>query len=540
MDDRKVIELTTKTDINDNDLIIIEDQDGTKTAPVRGLRKLMNKNSIFETVEDMKSANLVEGQVCVTLGYYSINDGGAAKYIIEYDPGAVNDDALVHYLHTSDTLRAKMLINDYITPEQFGAHGDGISDDSDAINKCISSGYVIKFIGSRSYKISSPIELRSNLKLDFNNSTIIPFICNAFIKDRVDGEETLSSVEISNFKAEMSDGLACIKISHPSEMISVSNFKIVDNTREGIYVEEVHNLDIRNGQIINHSGTNEYGSGGISAGTPNYDGDMNIINISGVKFINQNPSITLNCIGSYNSVISKCVSINTLTNKPEFMMLLDSTSDDMSKGSASIDDIYCDGCSSVFTIRGKTGNVINLAKIHCKDCNNLIQDIGYGSIMNIIDGITMEGEDLDEKLPVFLRTNGTIYMNCILNINKNRHCIVDKNNWDSNYFSDVKNSIDPKINGPVVYELDTDSTSLILDTIENCFVDVRFNLSNFNISIGEITGGADGQRIYLISSTNNVILNKVNSMINISEDQIQLSEYSGIELMKTHYGWVQI
>lgn len=39
--------------------------------------------SIFDTVSDLKSSSLAADTVAMTLGYYSVNDGGPGLYIIQ-------------------------------------------------------------------------------------------------------------------------------------------------------------------------------------------------------------------------------------------------------------------------------------------------------------------------------------------------------------------------------------------------------------------------------------------------------------------------
>ena len=79
MDTVKVRELPVKSGpLSLTDLLIIEDNDGTKTTEVRQFRSLLQQSIYFNTVEDMKSATLNEGDVVQTLGYREPNDGGGA------------------------------------------------------------------------------------------------------------------------------------------------------------------------------------------------------------------------------------------------------------------------------------------------------------------------------------------------------------------------------------------------------------------------------------------------------------------------------
>ena len=92
----------------------------------------------FDTVADMKVAeNLVDGSKCQTLGFNNYNDEGGAIYKIRR---VTNDDIIderkIIKLY-DDYLIAELLESNTIRVEQIGATGDGITDDTQAINYAI-------------------------------------------------------------------------------------------------------------------------------------------------------------------------------------------------------------------------------------------------------------------------------------------------------------------------------------------------------------------------------------------------------------------
>lgn len=199
IEDKLIRELTEKSQIELTDQVVIEDMDGTKLGSVRSLRSLMMNNFIFNNVEDMKCAQLRENDICITLGYHTVGDGGAATYRIVYEPTAIDDRANYHYLHSSDVYRAKFISEDgTVLPEQFGAYGDGDHDDIDAITKCINSKFTIRFSGKGKYKITKAIPIKSNLTLDFNGSTIVPSRCAVFYKWVITEGDNVITDNISN------------------------------------------------------------------------------------------------------------------------------------------------------------------------------------------------------------------------------------------------------------------------------------------------------------------------------------------------------
>lgn len=143
----------------------------------------------YDTVALMKAdRKLKQGQHVKTRGYYSIHDGGSAEYYI------VNEVSENNYKENLENgLYAILIIDNYVTPEQFGAYGDGIHDDTTAIQNAFDSNNVIM---KKSYLISDSLTLPSNIVVDgyktceiTNNTDNYTFIFNGS-----------SRVELKNIK----------------------------------------------------------------------------------------------------------------------------------------------------------------------------------------------------------------------------------------------------------------------------------------------------------------------------------------------------
>ena len=101
-------------------------EDGTLETIVGGF---INEHFIqyFDTVADLKNANLSSGQIAGTKGYYSINDGGGAKYNIVNDNTLIDDGGSVHDLSNGN--KAKLIIMDNtINFKQLGAKASDTFD----------------------------------------------------------------------------------------------------------------------------------------------------------------------------------------------------------------------------------------------------------------------------------------------------------------------------------------------------------------------------------------------------------------------------
>ena len=84
----------------------------------------------------------------------------------------------------------------FVTPEMFGAIGDGVTDDTEAIQNAVNAGYHIIFKRTSTYKITDSISINSNKVLDGDGATITNAEpCRIFTK----GETPVSKITIKNF-----------------------------------------------------------------------------------------------------------------------------------------------------------------------------------------------------------------------------------------------------------------------------------------------------------------------------------------------------
>lgn len=91
----------------------------------------------FDSVTDMQSAtNLIDGSYAKTIGYYSPNDGGQGIYQIKTKTNSDVEDG-GSKIFIGDELVAHLIPDENVNIKQFGATGDGITNDTSYIQNAI-------------------------------------------------------------------------------------------------------------------------------------------------------------------------------------------------------------------------------------------------------------------------------------------------------------------------------------------------------------------------------------------------------------------
>lgn len=122
----------------------------------------------FDTTENALAYHFSVGQTVHTNGYHSTSDGGACTF-------QVMRDAPTSGIKTVNGLYlVPANANSVITPEMYGAFGDGVQDDTvalqKAINLCCIPDISVNFCGTKGkiYSISAPIDINQTTAPDNN------------------------------------------------------------------------------------------------------------------------------------------------------------------------------------------------------------------------------------------------------------------------------------------------------------------------------------------------------------------------------------
>ena len=157
----------------------------------------------FNTVADLLEAtNLINGSYAETLGYYSVNDGGASLYqIVEDIPESG------HYETLDNGLYAKLILKDNtLNIRQMGAKGDGVTEDTTIFQDAFIK-YNNIYIPNGNYIVNGEISFNSEtqVKGESMSETIITSSYLNYLFNYVTDVENYkwnikSNIKFENFK----------------------------------------------------------------------------------------------------------------------------------------------------------------------------------------------------------------------------------------------------------------------------------------------------------------------------------------------------
>ena len=269
----------------------------------------------FDSVSAMKaSTNLIEGSVAKTTGFYSAGDIGGATYNIRAKTELDTPNEIDLFDLYDNTLVAELVYESEMNVKQFGAKGDGSTDDTAVIQYAVShcsnvyvpdGTYMIDTHYDTTYK--SGITMPSNSKLSMSENATLKAIANNYLnyymidirgvhdviieggnilgdKDTHTGEEgewghgiyiRLNSynIKIKDVKITKTwgDGITITGASN----VETQNLIIDGCRRNGYTVADGVNVHSLNDTILNTSGTNPQSGVDIE---PN-DNNGNVSNI---------------------------------------------------------------------------------------------------------------------------------------------------------------------------------------------------------------------------------------------------------------------
>ena len=268
-----IVRTITSSDVVDEINIISLSASDTLIAQLINDNRFLDlqneKISFCNTVEDLKEKeNLNVNNIVRTFGYYDLNDGGSAYYLIQNkDADLIND---VTYIELPNNLMATLVIEKEMNCKQFGLVGDGTTDDTAKFNLFLNEDVEVYNILNGTYLIDGNLNINSNSIINFNNNAIIKrkpttldvyFMLNIVNKNNV----TINNAHLIGDKDEhLSDTGAWgygINIAY-SQNVNINNAIIEETWGDGIYIgnsyqenktQETKNIIVNKCKILNCS-----------------------------------------------------------------------------------------------------------------------------------------------------------------------------------------------------------------------------------------------------------------------------------------------
>ena len=162
---------TVKKYVDDSATAITNILPGSSFDSVNTVKKYIDDEDFkraltFETVADMKaSADLENGMICHTDGFYSAGDGGAAWYEIS-NAGTVNEMDVI----ACGALYATLVLENVVHPVEYGAKTDGTTDDSAVFTYLASKSGITVDLDGKTYAIDECVSITGE-DLTFKNGT---------------------------------------------------------------------------------------------------------------------------------------------------------------------------------------------------------------------------------------------------------------------------------------------------------------------------------------------------------------------------------
>ncbi len=214
-------------ELQDEDIIVNELQnttEGMSTVIIsEEFTKIEPDNKVFDTIDEMKRADLAEGVYVKTEGYYAKGDGGAAIYLITSSEQTQNNNTIIGL---DNGLKAELQIqNNSVIAEVFGAYGDGIHDDSTVLQSIIDAGYNLNLTEGKTYKlISNGIYISRSVTINGNNATLL-----------VDDTYSPKSTDFNNY---------CIRYQYgqAQEYFGINNLNIKVDFSDYMYTNRAYNV----------------------------------------------------------------------------------------------------------------------------------------------------------------------------------------------------------------------------------------------------------------------------------------------------------
>lgn len=275
----------------------------------------------------------------------------------------------------------------YVSPEMYGAKGDGTTDDSDAIQAMLNNGNVsCVFCFGKEYKISRAISLKSNTIIDLNNCTIhSTYNGHIFAAVESGGSVNQHNITIKNgyitgsgANNNVGDQGAGV-LGFNVDNIYLENLTISNTYGDGICLRKCNNANVINCNISN------FGRNGISPTSGRFY--INGLNISNTPLTGANPGNTFDCEPNSTAEPANLYIINSIIPRITFVDFYSSDDDDYLI-SAYMENVKIGTTYAGFRIQSTHKTIARSITIN--NCDISVESDSSGITINNVKGVCVE------------------------------------------------------------------------------------------------------------------------------------------------------
>lgn len=536
MDEIRIRELPQKgSSIALSDLIIVEDEDGTKTIEASAFKSMVQQSLFFDTVEDMKSASLHEGDIIRTLGYRSANDGGGAYYLITYSPTDVEDGIYIHYLHTSDTLRAHYIQSDAeMNVIQAGVYANGKSDDFSVLQQLLDDKIPVVFPSNKTYRVSGSLDVPSDTVIDLNGST---FICESTAAFCLGLDKEAKNITLKNGRFV---GINGIELYTNASEITISNCEFYGSDKvamsKGIFINGASNVQIDNIKIgaiskgeVKYGIYMSNGTGEDDLAHYNYNVQMSNLSIitstAGIFFsgtyVDKNISVVDFSVEGYNQ---------NRANSESFGVIVGSNSDSISLSNGKIKNV-----TTALTVTGIISAVLALTDISVDDCDIMYNFASAGSTIHLYGLHRFTGNSTNNAY-VFDRLTSDIVLQGVFDGDRDTSRLAGI--CKTSMVGDLIDVVSPvgrkKISVTSMAQLNDESVANVIPGYKNVSLNLEFSGTITELNFPSLSG----QVIALYSDVGGCVLSN-STKLRVPSD-ITLSQYEPVLLRNNSGIWTMV
>lgn len=196
----------------------------------------------YDTVADLVADDISAGNTAGTKGYYAIGDGGNSLYNIrEKTVSDVDDGGSIIFLDNGNV--AELITDGTVNVKQFGAVGDGVTNDGQSIQNAIDYGVKNVVFPEGTY-LYTQLYLESNQCFKGENATLIATIipvADLYSSTNIYANEK----ENITFDGFVFDGNTQTDLRHVLSFFTCTNIKFVDCefTRGYGYILRINNSE---------------------------------------------------------------------------------------------------------------------------------------------------------------------------------------------------------------------------------------------------------------------------------------------------------